>query len=59
MKRRPKRTLNVMAMFDGMDMHPEKKEKKKSFKDNYRKGKTTKEKKNHICNHRGTGQKRT
>lgn len=25
LKRRPKRTLNVMAMFDGMDMHPEKK----------------------------------
>lgn len=40
LKRRPKRTLNVMAMamLDGMDMHPEKK-KITSLKDNYRKGK--------------------
>lgn len=60
LKRRPKRTLNVMAMFDGMDMHPEKKKKKSLSKDNYRKEKQLKEKKkNHICNHRGTGQKRT
>lgn len=50
-KKGPKRTLNVMMMYDGMDMHPEKNVSRR-FKLEQKK-----KRRSHICN-RGTGQKR-